>query len=399
MNTHFPPTSAAARARIAAINAVAYAKTRNFLGGAVTALSPYITHGFVPLPEIVAAVDSRFSAGEAEKLISEFGWREFFMHAWEHAGEGILRDMRPALAGVRYKNALPDDILTAQTGVRAIDESIKTLYTTGYLHNHARMWIASYLVHLRKVHWRVGADWMFAHLLDGDLGSNHLSWQWVAGTFSAKPYLFNAENVARFAPDLASRGSAIDASYEALEQIARSSTDVGAEPRKPKFMASDPTPQPALFANPLEIAEIAATANFVTQLALEAQTPVRLIHPWMLADHPPNEPQSAIGIIHLPFHTQFPWSAARWAFVITRMQSLVSQIYIGDVHALLAANPHAHAHTQATLNPGYVTLAAHPGVTIQPYSKFAPAPASVCGSFTQFWRHSGRAVAQKKPLR
>lgn len=399
MNANFPPTSASAHDRIAAIDATAYAKTRNFLGGAVTALSPYITHGFVPLPDIVAAVEARFSAEEAEKLISEFGWREFFMHAWQHAGDGILRDTRPALTGVRYANAMPGDILTAQTGVPVIDESIKTLYATGYLHNHARMWIASYVVHLRKVHWRVGADWMYGYLLDGDLGSNHLSWQWVAGTFSAKPYLFNAENVARFAPNLASPGTAIDASYAALEQIARSSRDVGAKPRKPKFMAVSATPRPALFGNPMDIAAMAASANFVTQLALDAQTPVRLVHPWMLADQPTNQTSTAIGIIHLPFHAQFPWSAARWAFVITRMQSLVSQIYVGDVHALLAASPHATAHTQATLNAGYTTLAVHAGVTAQRYPKFAPEPASACGSFTQFWRDSGRAVVRKKTPR
>ena len=79
------------------------------------------------------------------------------------------------------------------------DAWVAELKHTGYLHNHARMWLASYVVHLRKVHWRAGADWLYAHLLDGDLASNHLSWQWVAGTGSHKPYLFNAENVARIA--------------------------------------------------------------------------------------------------------------------------------------------------------------------------------------------------------
>ena len=49
--------------------------------------------------------------------------------------------------------------------------------------------------HRRGVHWRAGADWFLEHLLDGYPASNHLSWQWVAGTFSAKPYLFNRENL------------------------------------------------------------------------------------------------------------------------------------------------------------------------------------------------------------
>ena len=100
---------------------------------------------------------------------------------------------------------------------------MRGLYATGMLHNHARMWLASYVVHVRKVHWRAGADWLYGHLLDGDLASNHLSWQWVAGTGSAKPYLFNAENVARFAPAAwHSPGSVIDTSYEALDAWARS---------------------------------------------------------------------------------------------------------------------------------------------------------------------------------
>ncbi|MDG4869753.1 FAD-binding domain-containing protein, partial [Guyparkeria sp. 1SP6A2] len=67
-------------------------------------------------------------------------------------------------------------------------------------------------------------DWLYGHLLDGDLASNHLSWQWVAGTGSGKPYLFNADNVARYAPPhWHSPGTVIDASYLALDRLARQS--------------------------------------------------------------------------------------------------------------------------------------------------------------------------------
>ncbi|MCA1925872.1 MAG: hypothetical protein LDL16_06300, partial [Thiobacillus sp.] len=92
------------------------------------------------------------------------------------------------------------------------------------------IWLASYVVHVRKTRWRAGADWMFGHLLDGDAASNHLSWQWVAGTFCAKPYLFNAENVAKFAPMLASPRTAIDTGYAALDEHARHGGDAGPEP-------------------------------------------------------------------------------------------------------------------------------------------------------------------------
>ena len=65
------------------------------------------------------------------------------------------------------------------------------------MHNHARMWFASYLIH-----WRActgpGAAFFLEHLLDADPASNNLSWQWVASAFSHKPYFFNRENLERY---------------------------------------------------------------------------------------------------------------------------------------------------------------------------------------------------------
>ncbi|MEB3158104.1 MAG: FAD-binding domain-containing protein, partial [Synechococcus sp.] len=63
---------------------------------------------------------------------------------------------------------------------------------------HARMWMAAYVVHWRRVHWKAGAEWFLEHLLDGDPASNHLSWQWVASSFSHKPYFFNRDNLERY---------------------------------------------------------------------------------------------------------------------------------------------------------------------------------------------------------
>jgi deoxyribodipyrimidine photo-lyase len=48
----FPPTRAAAQARIATVRPADYARSRNAIDGAVTQLSPYVTHGFVTLPEV-----------------------------------------------------------------------------------------------------------------------------------------------------------------------------------------------------------------------------------------------------------------------------------------------------------------------------------------------------------
>ena len=75
---------------------------------------------------------------------------------------------------------------------------IKDFLKTGYMHNHARMYVASYVVHWRRIKWQAGAKWFLHHLLDGDPASNNLSWQWVASTFGNKPYIFNLENVRKY---------------------------------------------------------------------------------------------------------------------------------------------------------------------------------------------------------
>jgi len=194
----FPPTLDAARARLADVHPQAYASSRNRIDGAVSRLSPYITHGFISLPEVLASVITRHALHVQHKFVFELGWREYFRHVWQHRGGQIFQSLHEGPCPEHiYDPELPADIREARTGIPAIDRAVCTLYRTGYLHNHARLWVASYVVHLRKIHWRAGADWMVSHLLDGDLASNHLSWQWVAGTGSAQPYLFNAENVAR----------------------------------------------------------------------------------------------------------------------------------------------------------------------------------------------------------
>jgi deoxyribodipyrimidine photo-lyase len=184
------------------------------------------------------------------KFVFELGWRAYWRHVWGHLGDGVHQSIHAGLLpDEAYQAAIPADVLEARTGIPAIDLAVCGLYDTGYLHNHARMWLASYLVHLRKVHWHTGAQWMLGHLLDGDVASNHLSWQWVAGTGSSKPYVFNADNVAKYAPaPWHSPGTVIDTRYEALDQLARSAASVG--PQAGAECAEAGVGQPALLGAP-----------------------------------------------------------------------------------------------------------------------------------------------------
>ncbi len=183
-----------------------YRQTRNYLDGAVTRLSAYIRHGVLSLAEVrdMALHKVRSAGGkdkDAEKFINELGWRDYFQRVYEAIGEGVWEDQEAYKTGLTaddYADELPDDIRRGQTGLVCMDAFSRELAETGYLHNHARMWTAAYVVHWRRVKWQAGARWFLQHLLDGDPASNNLSWQWVASTFSQKPYYFNRANLEKF---------------------------------------------------------------------------------------------------------------------------------------------------------------------------------------------------------
>ena len=218
---------AAAETRLARLDPRRYTKSRNHLKGAVTGLSPYIRHGVLSLAEVRDAVFQRIrSRDEGSKLINELGWRDFWQRMWRDLGDGIHDSQEELKTGhdpASYARELPEDIRTGRTGLACMDDFQSKLTTHGWLHNHARMWMAAYVVHWRKVHWKAGADWFLEHLLDGDPSSNHLSWQWVASSFSHKPYFFNKGNLERFSDGQFCRNCSssercpFEGSYEQLE--------------------------------------------------------------------------------------------------------------------------------------------------------------------------------------
>ena len=387
-----PPTQHAARARIARVQPERYARTRNHIEGAVTGLSPYLTHGLITPRDVLAEVLQRAPLAVDHMLVYELGWRAFFRHAWSYAGAGIFDSLHPGpLLDAAYARVLPDDIREARTGIPAIDEAVRTLYATGTLHNHARMWLASYVVHLRHVHWRVGADWLVAHLLDGDLGSNHLSWQWVAGTGSHKPYLFNADNVARFAPARwHSPGTVIDRSYEALDQIARGG------PLGRAARGHDATPEPSRHSAPPADLELhAPDAASVAGLAGRA---VWLVHPWALRAPPPDLAPGAvlIGVYLREHHDAWPWPTARWRWVEAAMTEVTPLRWYVDATGLATALAQA-AQVRGVDDP-HLTRWLAPVAQLDPAPTLFPQVERPCTSFSQWWTRATRGLQHAHEL-
>lgn len=215
----------AMRAKLNAIDSINYGNTRNFLSGHVTKLSPYIRHGLVSLNEVRNhALKKAQQPEQVGKFIQELAWRDFWQRVRHAQPHWMWEDVEPYKTGFAaddYSDTLPNDIANAATDSPIMNHFIKQLLEEGYVHNHARMYLASYVVHWRRVKWQAGAQWFLEHLLDGDVASNNLSWQWVASTYSNKPYFFNLENIQKYCGDVmecsASENPMFDASYEDLE--------------------------------------------------------------------------------------------------------------------------------------------------------------------------------------
>ena len=187
-----------------------YANGRNYDNGpgqhkAVSVLSPYIRRRLVTEAEVVAAALAAHGPDTAEKFIEEVIWRGYFKgwlerrpQVWTSYTQGLDADLA-ALDRDRRLRRDVDRAMNGQCGLDFMDAWATELVDTGYLHNHARMWFASVWIFTLGLPWRLGADFFYRHLLDGDAASNTLGWRWAAGLHTrGKPYPARADNIATF---------------------------------------------------------------------------------------------------------------------------------------------------------------------------------------------------------
>ena len=218
MRTNYETAFNSIEERIEAIDPVAYGKTRNFINGDVTYLSPYISRGVISTKQVLHAVlDKGYRPNQIEKFIQELAWRDYWQQIWIAKSNAIDSDLKHPQPDIEFRG-VPTAIIKGETGIEAIDTAIIEFYRTGYLHNHVRMYIAAICTNVAKCHWLEPAQWMYYYLWDGDWASNALSWQWVAGSNSNKKYIANQGNINKYC-NSNQRGTFLDISYEELATI------------------------------------------------------------------------------------------------------------------------------------------------------------------------------------
>ena len=202
----FIPTRAAALARLEEFLPAAgrYAAERNYVRPGhenISRLSPWVQKRLLLESEIVAAARARWSFPAVEKFVQEVYWRTYWKGwleqrpaAWTRWCEAVPR-LRATLSAEQRSTLA--DALAGRTGIAGFDAWAQELVTTGFLHNHARMWFASIWIFTLRLPWELGAAFFYEHLLDGDVASNTLSWRWVAGLQTpGKTYVARADNIA-----------------------------------------------------------------------------------------------------------------------------------------------------------------------------------------------------------
>ncbi|MDZ4770934.1 MAG: deoxyribodipyrimidine photo-lyase [Chloroflexota bacterium] len=165
-------------------------------------LSPYFRFGMLSPRQARASAVRAYDAGDAhdrhavEVWMSEIAWREFYMTILYRFPHAYRTSYRPEFERIAYRDA-PDELAAwegGRTGYPLVDAAMRQMHAIGWMHNRARMVVASFLTKHLLIYWRSGDLAFMRHLIDGDPAANSGGWQWAAGTGTdAQPYfrIFN----------------------------------------------------------------------------------------------------------------------------------------------------------------------------------------------------------------
>ena len=167
-----------------------YSTTHDELAKPTTQLSAYIKFGCISIREVKHALGSNHA------LIRQLHWRDFYASILNTFPRVLGHALKPRYDEIKWKNNSNwfEKWCSGKTGYPIVDAGMTELNTTGFMHNRARLIVASFLVKTLQIDWRKGEKYFAQHLIDYDPASNNGNWQWIAGSGAdSQPYfrIFN----------------------------------------------------------------------------------------------------------------------------------------------------------------------------------------------------------------
>ena len=172
-----------------------YDQTRNFPAqNGTSRLGIHLRFGTISIRRLALT-----AAKLNDTFLNELIWREFYMTILAYNPQVVDRAFKPQYDQIPWRNNEEEfeAWCEGKTGYPIVDAGMRELNSTGYMHNRARMIVASFLTKHLLIDWRWGETYFAKKLLDFELASNNGGWQWAAGTGTdAQPYfrIFNPES-------------------------------------------------------------------------------------------------------------------------------------------------------------------------------------------------------------
>jgi deoxyribodipyrimidine photo-lyase len=167
-----------------------YSETRDEVYKPTTLLSAYIKFGCISIREVYKTFNGNHD------LIRQLFWRDFYMNILFSYPYVIDKPMKPAYSKIKWhnNNRWLNAWTKGETGFPIVDAAMRELNATGYMHNRARLIVASFLTKTLLLNWKLGEKYFATKLTDYDVASNNGNWQWISSSGAdSQPYfrIFN----------------------------------------------------------------------------------------------------------------------------------------------------------------------------------------------------------------
>lgn len=172
-----------------------YATIHDMLPERTSGLSVHNHYGTVSIREVYWKAKN-IGGADMAAFVRQLFWRDFYGHVMAAFEELYGVDAFAFQTGSRYESLSAEKarVLKAwkegKTGVPLVDAAMRQMNETGFMHNRARLVVASWLIKDQGIWWRHGERYFAEKLLDYDFTQNMMNWCWVASVlpFSQAPF-------------------------------------------------------------------------------------------------------------------------------------------------------------------------------------------------------------------